>query len=379
MPLRVFIWVQSRLGIGHLARALKLAEACSAYGMIVAVAHGGMPVAALQTPPGIRLIQLPPAQAPDLDSKKIADEYGREIDDAWRAQRVQALHVAIADVAPDVVVTETYPLGRRIFGFEWAAFLESLPGRTVRPLMVASVRDVLIPPSKESKLRAMIALTNACYDLILCHGERAILPLESSFPAIADLTVPISYVGYLGARRPSQAPRRGVVIAAGGGAVGQPLFDAAMQAKRLWWRETGLWTVIGGPQLEPGALAALRAQAGPEMSIHAGYPGLAQLYDTAQLVVAQAGYNTVVEALGAGAQLTVVPYATPKETEQSMRARRFAEAGWLTLVEPAELTPAALVLAMEAALNLPPAPAPFPQDGAARAAAAIVEAWERRR
>jgi predicted glycosyltransferase len=380
MSLRVFIWVQSRLGLGHFARALKLAAACSVHGMKAFVAHGGMPAPSIPVPQNVTLLQLPPAQAPDLDSPLIADEHGQPIDDAWRARRIAALHETIDLVSPDVIVTETFPLGRRIFAFEWLQFLDSLSRRTIRPLMISSIRDIVTPPEKESKALAMIAMANAHYDLIVCHGEREILPLEASFPATADLTCPLVYTGYLGASLETQnQSREGVIVAAGGGAVGRPLFDAALKAKELWRRETGPWTIVGGPQLDKATLQSLRAQASDGVTIHASLPGLAQHFETAQLVVAQAGYNTVVEALSAGARLTVVPYATPKETEQTIRADRLAQRALLTRVEPDKLSPERLTQAMEAALDLQQPSHPFPRDGAARAAAAIASAWSARR
>ena len=43
MKPRIFSWVQSRLGLGHLSRALNLAGALDLEGFDVTLAHGGMP------------------------------------------------------------------------------------------------------------------------------------------------------------------------------------------------------------------------------------------------------------------------------------------------------------------------------------------------
>ena len=48
--------------------------------------------------------------------------------------------------------------------------------------------------------------------------------------------------------------------------------------------------------------------------------------------VSQAGYNTVLDILAARAAAVVVPFASGRETEQSLRAERLAARGVLELV-----------------------------------------------
>ncbi|MEE9209029.1 MAG: glycosyltransferase, partial [Kiloniellales bacterium] len=79
-------------------------------------------------------------------------------------------------------------------------------------------------------------------------------------------------------------------------------------------------------------------------------PDFRSLLARARLSISQAGYNTVLEVLAAGVPAVVVPFAAGSESEQSLRARRLAERGALTLVEEAALTPANLATAMAAAL-----------------------------
>jgi predicted glycosyltransferase len=50
----------------------------------------------------------------------------------------------------------------------------------------------------------------------------------------------------------------------------------------------------------------------------------------------------------------VVPFETERETEQALRAARFAEAGLCTVVRQSELTPARLAEAIDSALTMPP-------------------------
>jgi len=65
------------------------------------------------------------------------------------------------------------------------------------------------------------------------------------------------------------------------------------------------------------------------------------------LSVSQAGYNTVVETLQAGARAVLVPYAGGGESEQTSRARLLAGRGLVQVVEENALAPQALAAAID--------------------------------
>lgn len=375
MKQRAFMWVQSRLGLGHLARAQTLCRALAAGGIEVTLAHGGPPAPVLAMPNGVTQIQLPVASAPDLESSEIRDADGRIVDDAWRAHRIEALKGAIRRCQPDIVVTETFPLGRWLFAFELIPVLDWLHSLPDRPLIVASVRDILARPAKTQKIEAMIALAQTRYDLVLCHSDPAIVQLPDSFPETSVLSEATRYTGYaVNVETRFDAERAGVIVAAGGGAVGARIFDVALGAKRLWRRDNGPWTIVAGPRFDGAALTKLRASAPHDLTIEGAVQDLAARYACASIVVAQAGYNTVSEALAHRTRLTVVPYATAKETEQTMRAQRFAARGLLTVVAEEDLTAEGLVVAMEHALDVQPSTQSIRFNGGAATASILRQA-----
>ena len=67
--------------------------------------------------------------------------------------------------------------------------------------------------------------------------------------------------------------------------------------------------------------------------------------------VSQAGYNTVLDILAAGARAVVVPFASERETEQGLRAERLAACGVLELLAETQLTPARLAQTVERAIR----------------------------
>ena len=92
--------------------------------------------------------------------------------------------------------------------------------------------------------------------------------------------------------------------------------------------------------------------------------------------VSQAGYNTMLDILLAGARAVLVPFAAGRETEQLMRAERLAALGAVELVPESELSPQSLALAIERAAAREPATVAIDTGGAA-ATARLVAAMDR--
>ena len=139
---RVMFYVQHLLGIGHLKRAAVLVDAMTRAGLEVTLVSGGAPVAGLQVN-AAHCVQLAPATAADLTFKVLLDADGRPVDDAWKRMRCTQLLRTWEACAPDALVIELFPFGRRQMRFELLPLLDAALARSPRPLIVSSVRDVL--------------------------------------------------------------------------------------------------------------------------------------------------------------------------------------------------------------------------------------------
>src|SRR3569833_4774685 len=158
----VLIHVQHLLGIGHLQRAVAVATALRALGARVVRASGGTPVPQLEeraAARGVEIVRLPEARSADVHFSAILDADGRPIDEAWKARRRDMLLHLLAETAPDAVVTEMYPFGRRPFRFELTPLLEAARTMARRPVIASSVRDVLIANSKPGRAEDIITTT----------------------------------------------------------------------------------------------------------------------------------------------------------------------------------------------------------------------------
>src|ERR1700719_5199110 len=143
----VLLYVQHLLGIGHLRRSLRIAEALVREGIRVTLISGGEPLSSLACTSAERIIQLPPIRALDAGFKALVDESGRPIGDELRTKRRLALLAACRDEQPDDLLIEAFPFGRRAFRFELDALIEAARARCPRPLVLCSLRDIVVLPN----------------------------------------------------------------------------------------------------------------------------------------------------------------------------------------------------------------------------------------
>jgi predicted glycosyltransferase len=364
MTARLLIHVQHLLGIGHLKRAALLARAFAEAGYAVDLVSGGMPVASLELG-AARLHQLPPARSRD-ESFSLVDEHGAPPGPAWHEARRGALLALFAAAAPDALIVETYPFGRRALAFELEALIAAARARAKPPLILASVRDILQAPRRPGRAEAAAAVLARDFDLVLVHGDPSFVRLEESFPLPEPLRAMLRYTGFVAPpheeRLPSDRARSGeVLVSAGGGAVGSALVEAAIAARAGSRLGAAPWRILVGANAGEAELAALAARAAeapePEgIVVERARPDFARLLADCRVSVSQAGYNTVMDILGARARAVLVPFVGQGESEQSMRAERLAGRGLAHVLDEGRLTPAALAAAIDAA-DAGPAPA----------------------
>lgn len=380
--MRALIHVHHLLGTGHAVRAAALGRALTAAGADVVLAAGNVLPPTLDTA-GLTVALLPPARATDASFRTLVQENGAPIDDAWRDRRRFELLSLLDDVAPDIVVTETYPFGRRMLAFELEPMLAAARARTPRPVLAASVRDILVRKVDPAKERSMAETARRLFDLVLVHGDPRLVRLSDSFPFEAEIADLVRYTGFV--HEPSAlAPPPGegdheVVVSCGGGPVGADLLRAALAARRLSKRAgDARWRLLVGRTHDAATVAALSAEAGDGVVVEPARPDFPGLLKRARLSVSQAGYNTVLDILAAQVPAVLVPFAEGAETEQRQRAASLAARGIAEALDPDDLTAAALAAACDRCLARPPAGLEADLSGAARSAALLIEAAERR-
>ncbi|MBX9617659.1 MAG: glycosyl transferase [Hyphomicrobiales bacterium] len=376
MMVRVFFFVQNLLGIGHVVRAARLARAMCDKGIDVTVASGGVPVEGLDFSPA-HVVQLPPLKAGPggFSDLRLAD--GTPLDDHHRDLRRGALLAAFASSNADILLIEAFPFGRRGQRFELLPLLAAARQRQNNVLIVSSVRDILQSGRSPARRKEMLDLVHSSFDLVLIHGDGAVTPFDESFPEAADIRDKLAYTGLVG---PEAVPLEGipihdVIVAAGGGSVGGALLETAIAARAMSCLKDARWLVVAGPYLPGDVFARLDASCRTQNIDLVRFVGdLPQRYARAQLVISQAGYNTVADVLTAGCRSLLVPFTAAGESEQNERAQSLARRGLASLLDPEKLTSAALADVIDKTMRQPHGAQRIVLNGAARTAEILLEA-----
>jgi predicted glycosyltransferase len=225
----------------------------------------------------------------------------------------------------------------------------------------------------------MLAVALARFDHVMVHGDPRLIPFGATFAGADRLAGRLIYTGYIAGpvgRRRDGGPGEGeVIVSVGGGATGAPLLSAALHARAKARAAGGLtWRLLVGHDLDHRDLA----HPPDGVIVEAARPDFADLLANSAVSVSQAGYNTAVDVLAAGARAVMVPFARGGETEQQDRAMRLADLGVAIMLEENGLTAESLAEAVDAALALPARrPHAFDLDGAAKSAALLAR-WSAR-
>ncbi|HEX8167675.1 MAG TPA: glycosyltransferase [Beijerinckiaceae bacterium] len=372
MTLRVLIAVTHLLGAGHLTRAAALARAFGRAGHRTTLVSGGMPAPLVSTE-GAALVQLPPVRTAGTDFSTLLDGSGAPAGADRLDARRRMLLAAFGAARPDVVITELFPFGRRVLAAEFAALVEAARARRPRPLIAASVRDILARPKPERVAEAHRRLTDS-YDAVLVHGDPNLAPLDLSWPVDETIAPLLHYTGYVDEGGPLESPpgeRSGIVVSGGSSAAGLPLYEAALGAARNIPERQ--WRILVGGGVSPEQFEALRRAAPPHATVERARPGFRALLAHAAVSVSQAGYNTAVDLLRARVPAVLVPFEAGRETEQRLRAESFARLGIARVLPEADLSSEALAAEVRAALEESPDPRPEVDLKGAETSVALVE------
>ncbi|APG94544.1 glycosyl transferase (plasmid) [Sinorhizobium americanum] len=374
---RVFFYVQHLLGIGHMARASRVAKALLKRGFDVTMVTGGLPVPGF---PGedMRTVVLPPVTAGDKGFSGLIDEEGNPVTAAFQERRKELLLDALRRAEPDIVIIEAFPFGRRQMRFELLPLLDAIEAMDRRPLVATSLRDILQERTKPGRAEETVELVKKHFDLVLVHGDPAFARLEETFPLAGEIAERVAYTGLVAPPPPDEpAEIFDILVSAGGGAVGKELIGAALGAAGLLPQELR-WCLVTGPNLPQPDFDELAAAAPENASLFRFRQDFASLLGGARLSVSQAGYNTVCDILRAGCNSLLIPFTAGGETEQSTRATRLERLGLATVLPEEGITAQELARRVQTSLarSKPDIP-PIDLDGADNTATIIEERLKR--
>ena len=388
---RVLIYSHDTFGLGNIRRMLEVARHLvqSSPELSVLLITGSPMLHAFRIPPRIDYLKLP------CLSRNVDGEYGARFLDLSLAAtvrlRANLIRSAITDFAPDLILVDKKPFGVED---ELSGALVALQSSTQRPKLVLLLRDILDSPKATTQVwrkNGCFEAIEAYYDQVLVVGAPEIFDLrrEYQFPPFAAAKV--SFCGYI-ARNAGLRSRADVrrdlgvhegeplvLVTPGGGEDGYTLIHACLAGIRALPAQRRPRThIVCGPEMAAAQRSAIghAAAALPQVSLQDFSDDMMSLMAAADVVVAMGGYNTVCELLTLRKRAVVVPRVRPSQ-EQCIRAERMAALGLLRMLHPDQLTPGALLDAVQAELAALAQPTMHarlkPLDGLERTTAAIFE------
>jgi predicted glycosyltransferase len=280
------------------------------------------------------------------------------------------LRTTVEAFRPDVLLVDHMPHGAM---GELVPTLEALQDEPT--VVVLGLRDILDAPAvvrERWRLEGAYEAVEHYYDRVLVYGSPDVFDVAAEYGWPDGARSKIQYCGYVCAPPPPAASEvvrarypetaregRLVVAMAGGGADAYPLFDALLDGvRKIQAADDCRFVLITGPFLPAERRLELVARAqGLPVDVVASVADPVGYAAAADLVVAMAGYNTSAEILSVGTPAILVPRSGPS-AEQQMRARLFAERGWVDWLRPQELSPETLAEAIGTALDGPRTTAP---------------------
>lgn len=353
-PMTVMIVVTHLLGSGHLSRALTLGRAFAQAGHRATVVSGGMPVPQLDHT-GVDLVQLPAIRSDGVNFTAALTQDGSPAPQSLFEARKNVLSTTVQRLQPDTVITELFPFGRRSLRAEFIALLNEISVLEKRPLVLASVRDILAPPSKPSKITFAEDLIDHFYHGVLVHSDASAVPLDLSWPVSSALSQKLLYTGFVAPPAPAPHPARAgqgeVLVSAGGGNVGDTLFAAAKTAASQ--DPDRIWRLLVGGSDADKRITQLSEEKSQNTIIERARPDYRQMLNHAAASVSMCGYNTALDVLQTHVPAVFVPFDAGGEVEQTLRAKALAAHDGIAIVADAALSADSLCTAVQQVLSAP--------------------------
>lgn len=363
---KILIYCQDSLGLGHLRRTINVAHVISRLSPETTILFvSDSPLSPFfKLPPNSDVVKLPTIvkvgsgvwEAPNLP---VSMKQLRKI-------RSQVLKSVAKAYQPDVMLVDHMPQGAMR---ELIPCLKTLRKHSPHTRIILGLRDILgasediIPQWKGDKAYEVIA---KYYDSVLVYGNQDIYDLAYEYDFPLALQRKIFYTGYVfadgddGVKISTKLSTEfstykpyNVLVTGGGGSDAFPFMNVVLDAVKSLGEDIPFNTyMITGPFMPFQDRHALMEKAeGLPVVIRRKQSDCYKLFPQVDLVASMAGYNTICEILGFGKRAVVIPRPGPS-AEQGIRSGILDEKGYFHSIHPRDLTTEKMAQALMDGLNL---------------------------
>lgn len=368
-PLRVMMYSQDGLGLGHMRRTSSIARQ-----LLQSRSDAGVLTLAdsrlghfFEATPNHDYIKLP-SIVKHGPGRWGAVNLPLPFHDV-HTMRQALISSAVQSYHPDVLLVDHMPHGAM---GELLPTLEMLRATGARTKVVLGLRDILDAPhvvQARWEAEGAYDAIEAYYDSVLVYGTREVFDLAQHYGFGRAIASRLHYCGYVvtpttaryAARARAQSlggsdrDAKLIVAMAGGGADAYPMMCAVLDAfPTVRAEQNSVLVLVAGPFMPVEQRHDLEARArGLAIRVRVSVTDPLSYIDAADLVIGMAGYNTTVEILRSGRPAILIPRRGPS-AEQRMRARLFSELGWVDMIDPDDLGPDVVADAIRRGLQIDP-------------------------
>lgn len=358
--MKIIIYCQHVLGVGHFFRTLEIANALEKEDLILVTGGDQLNV---DLPGYIRHVELPPLMMdPNFSGLHPAD-IGQDLE-AIKHQRSEKLLNLMRQEKPDIFLVELFPFGRKAFKFEMVPVLEyiqSHPGMSCK--VICSLRDILVEkPEKQLYETRVIQALDRWFDQVIIHSDPSLIRLDTTFDRIDEIKIPLSYTGFITPQpRPEEIQRirktygidksgQLIVASIGGGNVGGRLLKSTADAfNQLENRPDRKLLIFTGPYLKEREKSFLNSINSEKIHVQEFAKEFVSVLGAADLSVSMAGYNTCMNIIAAKVPALVWPF--DQNREQKDRVSKLEQIFPIQRLTDEDLAPKRLGRLMEKYLD----------------------------
>lgn len=370
---RIVFFSQHFLGVGHHFRNFQIIRAL-AKSYEVYFVDGGREVHRIDIP-SVTTIRLP-ALFKDLESQRIVCEDPKFSLRKTQEKRKQILLEKIAQIQPDIFVIELFPFARSILYKELIPAIQKARAINPEVKVICSVREIIKkasqkelarkkPPDREASFfiprmiwyavsflrkdeknkrlarlyyERVVPVLNRYFDYVLIHGDPRLFQLESFFPWIENIEIPIEYTGYVSEKleNPDSDTQRTiekqgsyVLVSVGGGILGWDMITTAVQVWKILcengYIQNMKMVIFTGIFMKDDKYDVIKEMCtGDAFYLSRFTNNFLQWMQSAELSISQAGYNTCMNVLETGVKAILVPIPAERDLDQAPRAKKLS-------------------------------------------------------
>lgn len=346
---KIIIHCQYVYGLGHLVRALHLAQGLTRY-FDVYFLNGGESVKNFKVNKSIHFIQLPA-----IYKKEDSSELSYVSDELPLSEclelRDQVIFEMIQKVRPDALITEHFPFGF-LFEKEATKFIGYAKKVNPNTKIICSVRDVIESSKGGRNDKKTVNILNDLYDLLLIHGDEKLISVASSFPLVTNIKIQIVYTGYVIDRNLNKNERKlkNILVSVAGGRVGSELLNAVIKAFEVIKEKSEHSLIVFNGAFNNNFLEISKDDRIKYFDFNRN-EFLKQLAQS-DISISLGGYNSMMESLYAGNKVVIYNREfLGSNEEQGIRISTFKNLGLVDVITLKDLEVEKLAVELLAQIN----------------------------